>query len=694
MSDQIILVDSSVIYDICQGNRAAALQLREILRPDSGYQVHVANYANLEMTGTPGRYAANAPQIPDYPELAFGPMSASARIEMTQLLEDINLRPHPKPPLVTDMAEVLAGKLSNDPRLPEGQRREFRPVPGVNDPDHLGRGTRFNVPELNRQNPRFSARDARVAAEAHALGAKIWTVDTHFRNALQDNQNWQIGMQPMPGNRYGRLQTATLGNLVATEFNHIPPMGGNGGPTDIGYGRRLLGISTRMSTVDGYNGRLYGARMFTNPVHLDEINARGQAVGGGSLVVLGGLSSFLNDINEANQRKEIEKQLAAAQADIRRRQAADPTQGVLVLIHFQVKNKPPQASAAVNPDPRTFTDLSIQSGRTISEARINVPKGGSIGPGSAIQTWGFSERPETEEKWFPPLIEPKLEDLSTPWKKIAIATFAPGKTELQQVEFAGTWGFDDEHSWRSKLSIPEGKKMLFFVLRPPPVIKWAASAWAVDKHSPPMVSRPTFGGGSIQAVDLDPDWPIISHTAACPVFPADQSTEDEFSEMHPTIDNGNILYGHYPNFNKVRWVRPENMVLLASVGENGKLEPTPEGKDQLDAAVFKATPAAAAAAGGQPTAGPVAQPKQGVTKSYAQLSENAKKVMRKLLPAAPTTVESLYQSLRLGIPATNVAVSELVQERKVTVIAADAAGNIQSIRVTQTAFDEMLQAIR
>jgi hypothetical protein len=81
----------------------------------------------------------------------------------------------------------------------------------------------------------------------------------------------------------------------------------------------------------------------------------------------------------------------------------------------------------------------------------------------------------------------------------------------------------------------------------------------VRTTSVPVVRRRSaLSGQTLEAVDLDPITPF-GNVAAVPVFPYDSFTDTVFGSGPATRDNLNQLR-LYPNIQKMRWIRPENII--------------------------------------------------------------------------------------------------------------------------------------
>ncbi len=288
---------------------------------------------------------------------------------------------------------------------------------------------------------------------------------------------------------------------------------------------------------------------------------RAQVAHGLTLMGLQAVMAAANYFNEKEQRKKVDAAVKEVEDEINWHRAVFPTEGVLLRYAYLLRGAKTAAPVFVTPvQPLPdFQFLEVLYGMTRDEAMLHsLPEVRMAGPNDDYQY---------REAWIPPLVAPSVSEIRTPWKKVALGTFIEGQPRLQQVEFADTWGFDDEHEM--DLQLPAEMIPQFILLRPPAVIKWIASAWWVDTVKPPVVTVPAARGGDVLAVDLDPTLgSIFSRVTAVAVFPADDATDALFATTPPTIDQGNRL-SQYLNFSKVRWVRPENLAVLASLTEKG-----------------------------------------------------------------------------------------------------------------------------
>jgi hypothetical protein len=417
----------------------------------------------------------------------------------------------------------------------------------------------------------LSGPDSLVAAPARALNAEVFSTDSAFRNNAA-------------------AVRSRLGVLVAPESVSVPVMGASGGPpappADYRVGHRLLGLPPVEISVSGEiirrgpsgsppgasgappsglggggggGGSSASSRGGTTATvgiadnTLPQVGGpspRGTAIAGGIQLAFQGVNFGLNLINDAIQARRVREALAQIEPGINRERAANPSMGVL-LVFFYRQVQAPQESL-IRPG-AVFLQVEHATGRTRSEARQNwasqpVLRGGA----------GPNERIDSQEVWIPPSQPAGVSALRTPFPPAAIGTFATAK--LQDVEWGGVTGFDDEGETSlrpaSGAAPPE-----FVILRPAAVIRWFHGSSRMSTEIP-LVNRNTADGSSLIVVDLDP-W-VPGNVSAAMVFPADDDTESLFSHGPRTKDNLDQLRG-YVNFDKVRWVRPENIRVLRRI---------------------------------------------------------------------------------------------------------------------------------
>jgi hypothetical protein len=160
-----------------------------------------------------------------------------------------------------------------------------------------------------------------------------------------------------------------------------------------------------------------------------------------------------------------------------------------------------------------------------------------------------------QEVWIPPVVPAGVGAIRKPFPSVAVGRFAAGRTTLQDVEWGGITGFDDEGT--SSLS----GNGTFLVLQVPRRLHFFNGPTLVDVTIP-VEERTANVGGSIPVVNLDPIVPG-NVSAAC-LFPVDDATDALFAAAAPTRDNLDQL-GIYTNFHKVRWARPENIEVVRRI---------------------------------------------------------------------------------------------------------------------------------
>jgi hypothetical protein len=276
---------------------------------------------------------------------------------------------------------------------------------------------------------------------------------------------------------------------------------------------------------------------------------RGTAIIGGIQLAFQGANFVLNMINDEIQRQRVREALAQIEPSINRERATNPSLGVLLIFFYHQVEAP--SESLMRPG-AVFSHVESATGRSRDEAQRNWQRQPALRPGA-----GQNERITTQEIWIPPAQPVGVAALRTPFPPCAIGTFASGMARLQDVEWGGVTGFDDEGETTLRL-VAGSTPAEFVILRPVATIHWfnGSARFTTDI---PLVIRTTADGSDLTVVDLDP-W-VPGKVSAAMVFPADDSTDQLFSQAPPTRDNLNQLRG-YLNFAKVRWVRPENIRIV------------------------------------------------------------------------------------------------------------------------------------
>jgi len=272
----------------------------------------------------------------------------------------------------------------------------------------------------------------------------------------------------------------------------------------------------------------------------------------GAMIEILRLENFLVNtyLIEPKQNKLLHERLSSIEPSIVSVVSKDPRLGVLLTLYYK-RVKAPEESV-IQPSP-TFYDIDWTTGFTEDEA---------------MKQWSSkpTKKPDTKTPvqpellvfhvWRPPQQLASIVAISTPFPRVAVGTFMSGLARLQDVEWAGVFGFDDEG--QTTLNLPPGITPRFLILSLPKEFEWFIGTDRMTK-SIPIELRKAGEGGNIPVVNLDPVIPFSNVAAAC-VFPADDTTKALFENTPATRDTTGQI--HYTNFTEVRWVRPENIKLI------------------------------------------------------------------------------------------------------------------------------------
>ncbi len=386
----------------------------------------------------------------------------------------------------------------------------------------------------------LSEEDARVAAQAAAIGAEIWSFDRAYRNNANAVRN--------------------LGVKVAPECTQIDLVSGQT-PADYRVGRRLMSFAPIEVSVSGYvtrtgpsggKGGVYSASVGV-PEGLPEVGGpsqRGQAIVGGIVLVLEGINIVLNIINDNIQKKKANDALDKERSAIGQARSSRPTEGILLLFYYTQADP---GDSIIKPG-ASFNYMLWGQGATHDEALQDALKTPGISAGTSLYENKFDQ-----EVWIPPLQKPQLTQAKMAFPPVGQARFFLGNSStaiFQLVKFNTLEGFDD--IVEKKLDLPSGRNADFVVLQPPAEIYWF-NLNGKQTTKVPLKQATTANDNTITVVDLDP-WSPFSAAAAM-VFPVDDWAENVFSYIGPTEDAGGTL-NNYINFRMIRWVRAENIHLL------------------------------------------------------------------------------------------------------------------------------------
>ena len=238
----------------------------------------------------------------------------------------------------------------------------------------------------------------------------------------------------------------------------------------------------------------------------------------------------------------------------------DSSQGVLIVVKYSRREK--VGAEVENPleHVTVFQGIEIGYGSTESEALYNLgstPRISAVGPGQML----------FERHFIPPTQPLDVMRLHTPFPKIGLAAFVPGRERLQGVRFRGTWGYDDTSE--TTLKVSPGTTPQFLFLEAPSNVVFFNGKMRMDTdielawmYPAELSATPVKSPLTLPFVELDTtNWLFRPYfpTRAGMIFPADNATARLFQTTAPTGDKGVLPY---PNMHIVRWVRRENVRLL------------------------------------------------------------------------------------------------------------------------------------
>jgi hypothetical protein len=276
-------------------------------------------------------------------------------------------------------------------------------------------------------------------------------------------------------------------------------------------------------------------------------SASGQAKIAGIQLAFKGINFILNEINDHIQGQRVREALEKLEPSINQQRVSNESMGTLLMIFYtQIQGHP---DSAIQPG-AVFSHIETSMGRSRDEAIENWRNEPKLRPGLTR-----NQNESVQEVWIPAIKPADVGYLRTPFPVQALGRFASSTEAIfQDVEWGGVTGFDDEGT--SKVTIDANNPSpLFVVLMPRSVIRWYNGPTELNTDIP-LVVRKSSDGTDLTVINLDPWMP--GSVTAVPVFPADSTSDSFFSKVIKTRDNLNLL-GRYPNFGKVRWIRPENI---------------------------------------------------------------------------------------------------------------------------------------
>lgn len=264
-------------------------------------------------------------------------------------------------------------------------------------------------------------------------------------------------------------------------------------------------------------------------IHEGGPSERGEALGGA--VILGAQLKdwIMGKLGDMAQAEHAQTALGKKYEYIQTVQHDHPELGVLITRYWRIYRGNEGETS------RRFEDISIKTGTTEREARES--------PESSLLNLSASPADmETDERWIPPLQPLSVAEYHTPYPKIAIATFGPGRAVLRDVKWGGPLG-GFEKKGTTTLDVAEGTHPTFAILRPPASIR-------VEGYNPVSIdtgSETTFDGYKV---------PVISDLHAALVFPLDGGTAMLLSNGPGIHDTTYQLGGE---FDLLRWVPIEDV---------------------------------------------------------------------------------------------------------------------------------------
>ena len=262
-----------------------------------------------------------------------------------------------------------------------------------------------------------------------------------------------------------------------------------------------------------------------------------------------GANLVLNYFNDRIQQRRVQEALTNVESSISSNRQQNPSNGVLLQIFFTQVQAPPDSLIVPG---AVFSHIRATMGRTRSEALRNYRSTPDISPNG-----GRNTSIQVQQFWIPPLQPIPTHLLSTPFPHQGFGIFGVNQAILQDVMWGGVTGFDDEG--QTSLNLPANPTPRFIILRPSRQIIWYNGRMQMNT-SIPIVERNSGNGVPLNVVDLDPIMP--GNVAAVPIFPYNNFTARLLRQTPRTKDNLGQL-NRLTNISLMRWVRPENIIVMA-----------------------------------------------------------------------------------------------------------------------------------
>ncbi len=285
------------------------------------------------------------------------------------------------------------------------------------------------------------------------------------------------------------------------------------------------------------------------PIMVGGPSSSGQARGGAIEFLLALVRQGIYYFGGKIEQSKAQNALKSLATRIEKDRSTHPTRGVLVSLQFIVLEG--SKEAAGSGDAFRYTNYLYGTGVTITEARQDQVRHGLIRQGTRS-----NEKYAYQPIWFPP--QQLTGHYQRPFPVIGHGCFVEGKVWLQDVQWTTVQGFDDEGQTRLAGS---GNSFYFDVLQPPKNIVTTHGATGVVKIPTTLVSTGQ-GGIKIPVVKLDTG--LIGSVTAAMIFPADSHTEVAFWRAPATKQKPLGTIRGIVNFERIRWIRPENIRLVKS----------------------------------------------------------------------------------------------------------------------------------
>ncbi|WP_203907456.1 hypothetical protein [Rhizocola hellebori] len=293
-------------------------------------------------------------------------------------------------------------------------------------------------------------------------------------------------------------------------------------------------------------GKTGGKKLRSLPLDPDKLgrgdaSRKAEVKSAGVAVAIAGANFILNVIIDYTSAQRMNEEVKRREPIINRQRAEQPELGMLLVFVFHGARQDPESGLSVS---GRFVRLETSRGHTEHEAR---------------QRWAETPRleprvDETHEfRWYEPLKEPSLQQLSTPFPKIGAARFADErKVRFQTLEFSAASGFDAE-----KVLGPEDLSQFgpypMIAMQVPEAIDYVLFGRIREKKLA-VSTRKDQRESPVAVLILD------DGTAVVPVWPASKNTAKLFAAL-PGIDDKIGALRHMINNEMIRWVRPEWIVV-------------------------------------------------------------------------------------------------------------------------------------